>query len=202
MNMKTSQILILTLAAGALTLSGCGKKAPREASPAERNRLVIRMFQSLDRDDAAAAVSQAEKFRALDPANLHLTTIIDVQRGNVCIQTAQQLLAEGKSAAAVNVLEAGVKNSPLNRHLASELQKVRRLVELEHAVVQLRKADDLNSRSRAVIQLERLATRWKSPELAAAIKAQRTRLDADIAAELARQKAEAEARAQGKKETR
>ena len=177
-----------------LLLAGCGKKAPREISPNERNRLVIRMFQSLERQDAASAQEQAGKFRSLDPGNNYLTTIVDTQRGNACIAEAQKLLDAGRFAAAGKVLENGIKASPLNRRLVLELELVRRLAALDADIKALAAARELNDRSRTLVRIEHAAAELDSPELNAAVKLQRSKLDADIAADLERRRQELEKR--------
>lgn len=190
--MKMQPIVLIMFSSLLLLPAGCGRKAPREIPPNERNRLVIRMFQSLDRQDAAAALEQAVKFRALDPGNNYLTTIVETQRGNTAVVEAQKMLDAKRPDEAVRVLEKGMKASPLNRQLAVEMAKVRRLAALEAGVKSLLAARGLDDRGRALARLELAAEELDHPELTAAVKAQRVKFNAELAADQERRRKEQE----------
>ncbi|MGE4565238.1 MAG: hypothetical protein AB7F32_10230 [Victivallaceae bacterium] len=175
-----------------LLLAGCGRKAAREISPNERNHLVIRMFHSLGRQDAASALEQAVKFRTLDPGNNYLTTIIETQRANTAIVEAQKRLDAKRPDEAAKVLEKGIKASPLNRHLGEVREHVRRLAALDAEVKALLAARGLDERGRSLVKLEQIAGELNHPELTAAVKTCRLKFDADIAADLERRRKELE----------
>lgn len=190
--MKMQPIVMIIISSLLLLLVGCGRKAAREISPNERNRLVIRMFHSLDRQDASSALEQAVKFRALDPGNNYLTTIVETQRANSAIVEAQKMLDAKRLDEAARVLEKGIKVSPLNRHLAEEREKVRHLAALDAEVKTLLAARGLDDRGRALVKLEQTAGELNDPELTAAVKSWRVKFDAEIAADLERRRKELE----------
>ena len=183
-----------------LLLCGCGRKNRKETPPTERNRLVIRMFHSMNKGESAAAAEQAQKLRALDPGNAYLATIVDTQRGNALIREAQARLDAGQPEEAMTLLEEGRKTMPLHSGLGREILRLQQLATLQTAVKAYVNAVGLAGRSAALTELERVASRIDHPELVTELKRQRAALTAEIAAEVKRREAAARAREAQEKE--
>lgn len=185
------KLLAPLLAAAVVLLAGCGKEAP-EAAPGERNQLLIRLFNSLDRGDYAAAMEQAAKLRTLDPGNAYLSKIVETQRANRCIQSAQERFDAGRIDEAIAILVEGEKQMPLDNNLPEALETVRRIDRIEQAFRAYAAAADLNIAGKALETLELETKDFASAKLAAAVKRQRDAYNRRLAEAAALQKHRAE----------
>ncbi len=185
-------ILHLFFSAGLLCLCGCGPSAPEGTSPADRNALVIRMFRSMGKGDAASASAQAAKVRALDPGNAYFSWIVEVQECNQLIANAQKELDAGRLAEAESILQEARKRYPLQPFVVAELKKVRQLRYLQAAIMTYRAAKDLAGKERALKVVCRQAEQVRDPELNALCADLRKQLNQEIAREIAARKQSAE----------
>lgn len=179
--------LPLLLLALAVALYGCGRKTA-ETVPSGRNQLIIRIFQSLERDDFAAAAEQAAKLKALDPGNEYLGRIIDTQRANRFVRSAQELFDAGEYQEALQTLEQGLRQLPLDNNLKDSLEQLQRIVALESAFRSHTAAGSLAVRRRTLEKLEAEAESFRSVPLNSAIVSQRELLDRLHAEEVERLK--------------
>ena len=186
---KKTIILQLFFSAGMALLCGCGGSAPAGTPPAERNALVIRMFRSMEKGDAASAAAQTAKVRAYDPGNAYFGWIIEVQECNQLIASAQTSLDAGNLKEAETILQEARRRYPLQPSLAVELKKVRQLAELRHAVHAYRAARDFAARDQALKVVSRQAEQLRDPALSAKCARMRKSLDAEIARMLKNQSA-------------
>ncbi len=173
-----------------MLLSGCGEKKSRTA-PSSRNQLVIRLFQSLDEKEYAAATEQARKLRALDPGNPYFDVIITRQQSNICTVKAQKQLDSGDYKGALETLEKGVKEFPLSQQLKEAHAKVLKLHRADMAIKTYARADGFNARAKAMQKMESAVKALNVPELNAAAEVKRKALAAELDA---KQKAEAAAK--------
>jgi len=175
---KIPVILKLFSVVGLLAASGCGDNAPRGASPTERNRLLIRLFTSMEKRDPVSAAAQAEKVRTLDPGNSYFAWIIEQQECNQATMAAQRALNANDLAKAEELLSAARKRHPLNHAVAEDLQKVRDLIVLREAVRAFRAAGTSADREQPLKTIFPLAEKLQDRALAAAAAEQRKRLSA------------------------
>ena len=177
---KIPAILKIFCAAGLLAAAGCGDNAPRGASPTERNRLLIRLFTSMEKRDPASAAAQAAKVRTLDPGNSYFAWIIEQQECNRAALDAQRALDADDLEKAGELLSAARKRHPLNHAAAEDLQKVRDLVALRQAVRAFRAAGTPADREQALKIIFPLAEKLRDPALSAAVAEERKRLTAAV----------------------
>ena len=176
---KISSILKFFCAVGLLAAAGCGDRGvPRGASPTERNRLLIRLFTSMEKHDPVSAAAQAAKVRALDPGNSYFAWIIEQQECNHAAQAAQRALDANELEKAEELLTAARKRHPLNHAVAEDLQKVRDLIALRQAVRAFRAAGTPADREQALKTISPLAEKLQDSALTAFAAEQRKRLSA------------------------
>ena len=179
---KISSILKFFCAVGLLAAAGCGDRGvPRGASPTERNRLLIRLFTSMEKHDPVSAAAQAAKVRALDPGNSYFAWIIERQECNQAVQAAQRALDANDLAKAEELLLEARRRHPLNHAVAEDLQKVRDLVALRQAVRAFRAAAAPADREQALKTIAPLAERLQDRAFMATVAEQRKRLSAAAA---------------------
>ena len=167
--MKKIPTILKISAAGLLAAAGCGDPAPRDASPVERNRLVIRLFASMEKGDPASAAAQAAKIRALDPGNSYFAWIIAQQECNRAVTAAQQALTAGDLERAEAHLAEAQRRYPLHHTLAEDLRKVRDMIALRQAFRDFRTGKSLSERELAMKTLTRIAERMHDPALSQAV---------------------------------
>ena len=178
MKKKTIILLKILCAAGLFAAGGCEDRTPKGASPVERNRLLIRLFASMDKNDPASAAAQAAKVRALDPGNAYFAWIIEQQECNQAILAAQKALNADQPEKAEEVLTAARKRHPMNHALAEDLQKVRDMIALRRAIREFRAAKSPAERESSLRIISQLAEKMRDPALAADAAAQWKRLSA------------------------
>ena len=185
-------IFIVSLASG--LLAGCGKKERAMTPPTERNRLLIRLFQSIDSGDYAVSALQAEKFLALDPSNLFLIQMAEIQRGNLAVKEAQKVLDQGDIRQAIAILRRTQQTTPLHAEISQQLDQLQQLERVRNCADAYLQAKTLEERVLTLPKLEQSARGLVHPELHRHITMCRRKLNADVAAELKRRREIAEQR--------
>lgn len=154
----------LLLVIGAV-LTGCDREHP--APPSERNELVLRFFENLEKGNTDAAIRQGRKIVALDPANDFIIHLLEIQESNAAISAAQKKLDAGDVDGAVDIITSGIRKYPENRTLPQIRSKLR---QLKHA-------------RKLITSMETV----KNPEsMSASLTAARTGLSANISPALRR----------------
>ena len=117
-------------------LCSCGKGDETPPLSRERTQLIIRLFDSMEKNDKSSILSRAEKLKKLAPDNLYINHIIEVQTANTYLVHAQKALDEGHETLALQILEKGIQKHPLNRTLQNEYKNLQILIDTEKAVNQ------------------------------------------------------------------
>ena len=173
-------ILKIVCAAGLLAAAGCGDPGPREASPTERNRLVIRLFSSMEKGDPVSAAAQAAKVRALDPGNAYFAWIIEQQNCNRAVKEAQQALHAGREEEAEALLAESQRLYPMHHTVAQDLQRLRMLIALRRNVRTYRAAKTLAAREQALKDIALQAEKLRDPGLSLTVAELRRKLAASL----------------------
>lgn len=194
MGMKKMYIWIFIVSLASGLLAGCGKEERAITPPTERNRLLIRLFQSIDSGDYAVSALQAEKFLALDPANLFLIQMAEIQRGNLAVQEAQKTLDQGNIQQAIAILRRTQQTTPLHTEISQQLDHLEQLERVRACADAYLQARTLEERVLSLPKLEQAARGLIHPELHRQIALCRRKLNADVAAELQRRRKIAEER--------
>ncbi|MBQ4106012.1 MAG: hypothetical protein IJC73_00350 [Lentisphaeria bacterium] len=123
------------IAAVLLLSAGCERsESPEGVNPAERNQLILRLFESMDKRDYAASSQQAVKLRALDPGSIFLSRMVDIQTGNYAVVQAQERLDAGDFKAAAQQLDEAARRNPLYREMEAESRAAARVAEMAQMV--------------------------------------------------------------------
>ena len=85
-------------------LVSCSKPAPR--TPMERSRVLLGLFNNLDRRENEAALKNIETYRNLDPTNLFLSDFEHIVRANSVIESVRAKLDAGDIQGASEELDA------------------------------------------------------------------------------------------------
>ena len=85
-------------------LVSCSKAAPE--TPMERSRVLLRLFDNLERGDNDAALKSIETYRNLDPTNLFLSDFEHIVRANSVLASVRAKLDAGDFTGASAELDA------------------------------------------------------------------------------------------------
>ena len=115
-------------------LASCSKPAPE--TPMERSRVLLRLFDNLERRDNEEALKSIETYRNLDPTNLFLSDFEHIVRANSVLASVKAKLDAGDYAAASAELDAycvkyGQENSKSEKNSKSEDEENARKYVLE-----------------------------------------------------------------------
>lgn len=131
-------------------LVSCSKSAPE--TPMERSRVLLRLFDNLERGDNDAALRSIETYRNLDPTNLFLADFEHIVRANSVLASVKAKLDAGDFAGASAELDAyclkyGQDNSKIGQDDSSKEENARQFVlEAREKVDLLLEAQRLNGK--------------------------------------------------------
>ncbi len=120
------------LAGAALScLVSCSKAAPE--TPMERSRVLLRLFDNLERRDNEEALKSIETYRNLDPTNLFLSDFEHIVRANSVIASVKAKLDAGDFSGASEELDAyclkyGQDNSKSDKEAKDKEENARQYV--------------------------------------------------------------------------
>ncbi|MCP3968616.1 MAG: hypothetical protein GY750_20065 [Lentisphaerae bacterium] len=126
--MKAYNILIIT-AFSALTIlsGGCGNEKVPDP-PLTRTKIVISLFNNLEKKQYKRSVRQIEKLQALDPDSIFLHQLKESELSNQYTKQAQVFLAQGKLQDAVGIIKKGRDEYPFNDNLIQAENKLTKLL--------------------------------------------------------------------------
>lgn len=127
----TSAIFTITLL---ITCCSCSDNSETPPLSRERTMLIQRLFKSLEKNDKASAVTQAEKLKQLAPGNSYINYVLEVQTANTYIKYAQQAIDEGHEKLALDILSKGLQKHPLNRALQTQYNQLKLLLDIEQGL--------------------------------------------------------------------
>ncbi len=126
------RLMILCLAA-ALLAAGCSGKKARD--PQLTNlRLTNDLIESLAKEDHKTALTQTIKLRTVLPESTFLSQLEESEISNIYIKQAQPLLDRGDLEGTAKVIERGLKDHPMNRHLLRCKQQIVQLGEFRKVI--------------------------------------------------------------------
>ena len=119
------KIITLFLIATIFIFSGCGKKDKKiDDISLERSKLIIRLFDSFEREDYSTALVQAKKLRTINSKNLYLINAIEICTINMTVDKINSLIKEKKIQEAYTLLKDLNATYPLNEKVQKDLEQM------------------------------------------------------------------------------
>ncbi len=146
-----------------LVISGCFDDKARD--PQLTNlRLTSDLLDSLSKKDHKAAAIQAAKLKAIIPESTFLSQLEESEISNIYIIEAQKLLDKGDLKGGLKIINKGLGEHPMNRHLQKCRRQLVRLGELETAIAETTNYSDAATLSKGIAQLKEMINEFPNPQ--------------------------------------
>ena len=120
---------IILLFSTIFLLSACGKKEEKiNKLSIDKSKLIIRLFDSLEKEDYSTALIQAQKLQSFDNKNIYLFNAIEICTTNVTINKINNLIKEKKIQEAYTLLKRLNETYPLNEKIQKDLIEMEKIL--------------------------------------------------------------------------
>ncbi len=120
-SLKNFSLIIFALSC-CLSFVGCGNN--KDDFNSERSRLILRLFDSLEKEDYESAKIQALKLQKDNPSNAYLANLIETCNLNIQIDKINKLIKEGKIQEAYSLLKHLHDLYPLNEKVKKDFDEM------------------------------------------------------------------------------
>ncbi len=157
--------MLMSLCCGLLlcVISGCGGDNVPDP-PMAYSRLVVELFESLEKEDYQLAAEQIGRLKALDPENSFLSKLQENQYCNVFVAAAQKKLDAGELEEALRIVSQGSELYPFNRNMIATEKLLKNIVELRRRLLLLITARSSNQLQENIAVIETMIKEY--PEFA------------------------------------
>ena len=126
-------LLTITIIFLCVVFCGCSNDETPPISR-ERTTLILRLFESMKKNDRATTIARAEKLQKLAPSNTYINYILETQTANIYIIHAQKALNNHDEKLALEILAQGLNKHPMNQIMQREYDNLKLLLDTENAI--------------------------------------------------------------------
>ncbi|GEM_PF-3991833 len=157
--MLIRSISILICLGVTVLLTGCSDNKVND--PQLTNlRLTSDLIDSLARADHKTAAAQTGKLRTILPESTFLSILEESETSNIYLIQVQPLLDAGDLKGATRIIESGLRDFPMNRHLLRARGQLRHLQAFQQALADAAAPQGADNLRKALTQLETMSAEY------------------------------------------
>ncbi len=116
------------------TFTGCGKREKTFEPPSTRAKLVIGLFDSLEKKNHDLSLKKIEKLRVLDPSNVFLANLEMIEKNNIVVCEVQKDINDGNLAGSRERIEKIMRKIGIDDTLVSLQDELNTVAQIQNVL--------------------------------------------------------------------